>query len=360
MFPTEWLWYGRTPGARAARLLLLPASLMYSATKEARERLYSLGGRRARRETRPLPVPTVAIGNLEVGGTGKTPFAGWLAERYLARGAVPGIVHNGYAVDEVLHHRRTLPDAVITCHRDRLRAGREAAVQGADVLILDDALQARSIEPDLKIALIAAESRHAARWQLPAGPWRESLDALATADYVVITRKTAAREDGSWWRARLLQAGIDVPIGEVRLGISGFRFPPADKLLSCSAVSGLRVLALAGIGAPCRFGDQLRSLGAEVTLRARPDHHRYTRKELEKLFTRSGGFDRVVVTAKDAVKLGRLWPQEVADPLVAELKVEWEEGLEEFESLLPVVPADGAETFKQSGGSAATSRSTIG
>ena len=182
---TRWLWAQRSPGARLLRLILIPPAYLYQFLSAARAKAYAM---------RLLPseiptVPTIAVGNLTVGGSGKTPIATWIAQYYASRGVRPGIVLRGYGHDEGDVHRLRTPDAVVVENPDRLAAAREAVARGAKVLVLDDAYQRLDVGRDLNIAVVSAESSRAVRWTLPAGPWREGWNALRRADLVIITRK---------------------------------------------------------------------------------------------------------------------------------------------------------------------------
>src|SRR5690606_16535526 len=176
--------------ARAMRTLLLPASWIYAMVMRARAWSYSRGWR----TMHDLQLPVISVGNLTVGGSGKTPIAGWIAARFAARGLRPGILLRGVGGDEVLVHRESVPEAVVVADPDRAAGAAVARADGAQVLVLDDAFQRLSVLRELNICVLSVESMRAVRWSLPAGPWREQWPALARADAVVITRKRADRE----------------------------------------------------------------------------------------------------------------------------------------------------------------------
>ena len=161
----HWLW-GASPAARVARLPLIPLAGAYWAVMKLRA---AQGGAGAVR----LPLPTIAVGNLSVGGTGKTPLAAWIAAYCAARGRTPGILLRGYGGDEPLVHRRLVPQGVVVANPDRVAGAAAARAQGARVLVLDDAYQLLDVGRDLNIAVVSAESAAASPWPLPAGPWRE-------------------------------------------------------------------------------------------------------------------------------------------------------------------------------------------
>src|SRR5690242_4446166 len=182
----SWLW-GPSTAARLTRTPLIPLAGAYWTVMKLR-------AARARADAVRLPLPTIAVGNLSVGGTGKTPLAAWIAAYCAARGRTPGILLRGYGGDEPLVHRRLVPEAVVVANPDRVAGAVAARAQGARVLVLDDAYQLLGVGRDLNIVVVSAESAAASPWPLPAGPWREGRDALKRADLIVVTRKAASAE----------------------------------------------------------------------------------------------------------------------------------------------------------------------
>jgi len=328
-----WVW-GRASVARVVRLALVPLSLPYVAIVRVRATAYRRGVLRAKR----LILPTVAVGNLSVGGTGKTPLAAWIARRYVGQGRTPGILLRGYGGDEPLVHRRLVPEGVVVAHPDRVAGAVRARAAGADILVLDDAFQLLSVVRDLNIAVVSAESVEGSRWPLPAGPWREGWDALARADVIVVTRKraSAAAADALARRLERRRAGTLVCVAHLAVGrLEGMRSGTRHEL---PVLAGRRVLAAAGIADPETFATQLRGLGAIVQLQAYQDHHPYAEADLAGLVRGLAGADYVVVTEKDAVKLRGRWPGDVPEPLVAGLAVQWERNGHLLEHALDAVP----------------------
>jgi len=132
------------------------------------------------------PIPVIGVGNLAVGGTGKTPVSGWLISLLRAAGRRPALVARGYGRDELLLHREWNPDVPIIASPDRLRGVRQAAREGADVVVLDDGFQHRRLQRDFDVVLLSPSHPLPPRL-LPAGPWREGLDALRRADLILMT-----------------------------------------------------------------------------------------------------------------------------------------------------------------------------
>jgi tetraacyldisaccharide 4'-kinase len=328
----RWLWTSRRPDARLVRLALLPASALWRGAMAVRESAY----RRGWLAVRDLPLPSVAIGNLTVGGSGKTPIAIWVARYYVSSGLVPGILLRGYGADEVLVHQHAVPQAQVVADPDRAAGAERALARGAQVLVLDDAYQRLDVRRDLNIAVVSAETTRAVRWSLPAGPWREGLGALDRADAVVVTRKRATPE-AALALAADLQARIKGPVAIAYLGlqyvegmVSGLRHP-------ASTLAGKRVVAASGIADPDAFVAQTKATGAAVQVATWKDHHDYRDEDVAWLAHAARRADHVVITQKDAVKLRNRWPSSVPEPLVAMLDLEWEEGGEAIAAALDTV-----------------------
>ncbi len=331
----HWLW-GASAAARVARVPLIPLAGAYWAVMKLR-------AARARADAVRLPLPTIAVGNLSVGGTGKTPLAAWIAGYCAAHGRTPGILLRGYGGDEPLVHRRLVPQAVVVANPDRVAGAVAARAQGAEVLVLDDAYQLLGVGRDLNIAVVSTESAAGSPWPLPAGPWREGRDALDRADLIVVTRKSASVDAASALAEGLVRAGPGGPGGPpictVRLVISHLEGMRSGTRQELGVLAGRRVVAAAGIADPESFAQQLATASASVQLVAYQDHHAYRQADLERLVRAATGGDYVVVTEKDAVKLRRQWPGSVAEPLVAVLAVQWERNGRALEQAVDAVLA---------------------
>jgi len=277
--------------------LLLPLSLVFRFTVFARRMLY-----RARlRPVARIDVPVVIVGNITVGGSGKTPLVLWMVEHLAAAGWRPGIVSRGYGGsvassrdapvevttgsdarevgDEplLLAHRARCPVWVGADRAQACRALRSAHPE-CDVLVLDDGLQHYGLARDVEIAVV--DSRGFGNGFLfPAGPLREPVSRLGEVDAIV---RNGGDADGFAMR---LEGREFVNLAD-----------PA-RAVDAAALGSKRVHAVAGIGEPARFFAHLESLGLEVMQHAFPDHHAYRASELE-----FGDRLPVVMTEKDAVK----------------------------------------------------------
>jgi tetraacyldisaccharide 4'-kinase len=280
-----------------------------------------------------LPLPSVAIGNLTVGGSGKTPIAIWTARYYVSRGLVPGILLRGYGADEVLVHQHAVPEAQVVADPDRAAGAERALARGAQVLVLDDAYQRLDVHRDLNIAVVSSETTRAVRWPLPAGPWREGLRALNRADAVIITRKRASA-DAARNLAADLQGKIAGPVAIAHLGLHYVEGMVSGRRHAASTLAGKRVVAASGIADPDAFVAQTKATGAAVQVATWKDHHDYRDEDVAWLAHAARRADHVVITQKDAVKLRNRWPTTVPEPLVAMLDLEWEDGGERIAAAL--------------------------
>lgn len=329
----RWLWTDRGLAARIARFALLPASLLWHTGMTLRLMAY----RRGWIATRPLPLPVVAIGNLSVGGSGKTPIAAWVAAHYAERGARPAILLRGVGGDEALVHRELVPEAIVIPNADRHAGAIVAVAEGADVLVLDDAFQRLDVERDLNICLVSSESSQAVRWPLPAGPWREGLGALKRADFIIVTRKRADLATAHHLAADLHRSS-GRPVAIAHLELSVLRGLVSGREHQVASLEGKRVVAASAIADPDAFVAQIKRTGAQVQVATWKDHHLFRDEDVAWLAHAARRADAVVVTAKDAVKLRNRWPASVPEPLVAILQVTFEAGEAELRGALDAVP----------------------
>jgi tetraacyldisaccharide 4'-kinase len=324
------------------RAVLVPASLIYEAVMALRTLAY----RRGWLARHDLPLPAVAVGNLSVGGSGKTPIAGWIAARFARQGIRPGILLRGTGGDEAQVHRDAVPEAVVVPNPDRRLGAAEAVALGADVLVLDDAYQRLDVRRDLNLCVVSAEAARAVRWSLPAGPWREQWGALARADAVVVTRKRADRAVGEAVCGEIRER-FGGPVALARLELSVLEGLVSGRTYPVSALEGRRVVAACAIADPAAFVSQVKRTGAQVQVATWKDHHRFRDEDVAWLAHASRRADHVVITAKDAVKLRDRWPASVPEPLVAMLAITFEQGEAELCEAIDALVAPAARTVPQ-------------
>lgn len=317
----RWLWTSRRLDARLARAALLPLSGLWRLWMEGRATAARLGWI----QVYDLPLPSVAVGNLTVGGSGKTPVAIWIARYFAAKGMTPGVLLRGYGGDESRVHANAVPEAHVVADANRAAGAERAFARGAQVLVLDDAFQRLDLRPDLNVLVVSAETTRAVPWPLPAGPWRERWSALTRADLVIVTRKRASAETAAEF-AEELRGRFPGPVAVAHLGLarlegllSGRRMPP-------SSLAGRRVVAASAIADPEGFVTQTKATGAAVQVATWRDHYQYAAEDVAWLAHAARRADYLVITEKDAVKLRDRWPSDAPEPLVAVLDLTWEEG----------------------------------
>jgi tetraacyldisaccharide 4'-kinase len=301
----ERIWFGDSGIDRAARAVLSPLELLYRGVTGIRGTLYDLGIVPSAKSS----IPVVSIGNVTVGGTGKTPIAAFLASELSRRGLMPAIVMRGYGGDEPRVHARINPKVPVIVSSDRVQGIDEARRTGANIAVLDDAFQHRRAGRDVDLVLISADSWTGHHRTLPAGPYREPLSAISRATGVIITRKFASDETVSEVMSAVARLAPGKPVIVALLSHADLIRETGIRTVSDVAdIAGKSVLAIAAVGNPHVFFDQLDCAGGRITRRAFPDHHRFDRAEAEQLAKEAANHDFAICTLKDAVKLGPLWP----------------------------------------------------
>lgn len=298
----EWLrrqWRGHT----LWHVVLLPLSLLFAVLVALRHLAYRFGLLKSYR----LPVPVIVVGNLSVGGTGKTPLVLWIVELLRKQGYRPGIVSRGYrgrvrnpqSVTATSDPVLVGDEPVLLAQRaqcpvwvgvDRVRVARAllSARPDCDVLVSDDGLQHYRMQRDFEIAVVDGRLRFGNRLMLPAGPLREPVSRLGSVDAIVITEGEA----GPGQFAMRLR-------GDVFYNIQN-----RQRTATARDFVGRRLHAVAGIGHPARFFNHLRQLGLDVIEHGFPDHHVYQPHELH-----FESADAILMTEKDAVKCVAFAPE---------------------------------------------------
>jgi tetraacyldisaccharide 4'-kinase len=343
--PLERAWWGTPPPwpERLAVWLLLPLAALFGAAAALRGWLFATGLRPAALAAAPV----VSVGNLAVGGAGKTPVAVAIARRLQRRGRAVAVLSRGYGAtraddrivadgravllgaaeggDEPVLIARRLPGVRVLCGPRRAAlAPRAVEALGADALLLDDGFQHRALARDLDVVVLDAANPVGNGHLLPAGPNREPVAALRRAGLVWLSRvdqadparlerwRRAAREATGREPVESRHAPVDVVDGALRTS------------LGLGALRGARVLLLSGLARPGAFRRTVEGLGAVVAAERRfPDHHRFTAAEVDEALAAAAaaGCARVVTTEKDAVRLD---PARAGDPRLAVVLVEAE------------------------------------
>ena len=302
----------RDPVSVAFRIGLGVLEVPYAAVVAARNVCYDYGLLPVKRP----PIPIVSVGNLTLGGTGKSPMVAWLTQFFLDQGCRPGIISRGYGQtkggvnDEFLELAFRFPMVPHRQNPNRFAAAQDfLSERGADILILDDAFQHRRIARDWDIVLLDASEPFGFDRIFPRGTLRESLTSLQRADALLLSRADRiAEEERHRIRKRVQKFAPDAVWGEIA-HIPYSLISPSRQEFGVTEVLGKRVLGFCGIGNPAAFRATLERCGAEVVdLVLFPDHHRFTpedRQRLAKLAARSN-VDAAICTMKDLVKLGEV------------------------------------------------------
>ncbi|RJG15119.1 tetraacyldisaccharide 4'-kinase [Massilia cavernae] len=284
---------------------LWPLSLLFRALAALRARLFKSGVLASTR----LPVPVVVVGNIFIGGTGKTPLTIWLVEALRDAGFTPGIISRGHGGEEggapravtpqsnaqevgdepLLMARRTGCPVVVG--RKRAEAGQAllAAHPSVDVLVADDGLQHYALQRDVEVVLF--DGRGVGNgWLLPAGPLREP---------------PSRRRDFTVVNAPQLAPGLIQSVGgqPFQMRLAGEYAEPlaGGARVPLASLAGKRIVAAAGIGNPQRFFDMLRGAGLAFGELPLPDHHDFLDHPFDHV-----NADLILITEKDAVKCGQI------------------------------------------------------
>ncbi|MEN8374425.1 MAG: tetraacyldisaccharide 4'-kinase [Gemmatimonadota bacterium] len=288
-------------GRAAADAALWPAELAYRGVSAARRAAYRRGLLRAHEP----PIPVVSIGNLVLGGAGKTPVAAYIVRLLGELGARPALVHGDYARDEPDLHRRWNPDAPVIGDPSRIAAVRRAAQAGADVAVLDDGFQHLALARSLDVVLVPAE-----RWQdaprlLPRGPWREPPAALSRADFVALTHRGADERALAAARSGVARVIGAPPGGDIVIEPASWSPLGAPDQTTADGPAGPAV-AVCAIAHPEGFRSSATAAGCVVAeLLGYRDHHEFTERDLDDIVAAASGRP-VVTTEKDEGKLARL------------------------------------------------------
>lgn len=322
------------------RWLLRTASLPYALAMRLRNLAYARGWLAVTRS----PLCVISVGNLSVGGTGKTPMVAWLAQWLRAKQLRVAVLSRGYGQldsgqnDEGLELELRFPDVPHLQHPDRVASAKLAEVElDMQVLLLDDGFQHRRLARDVDIVLLDATHPQPANWLLPGGLMREPLASLRRADVVVLSRvdQVAVEQVERLQRkvARCAPQAAIVSASHRAAALWSGQYAPR----AITRLQGMPVLAFCAIGNPEAFFTNLTQLGAQLLDRRQwPDHHAYTAEDLASLHAWCGDFPAaqlVLCTMKDWVKIRE--PQLAGKELAAvQIELQFTSGASELEQRL--------------------------
>lgn len=321
---------GPAPGL-ALRAGAAACSCLYGLGAWGRRSLYDRGWLQAKR----LPVPVLSLGNLVVGGVGKTPLTAFLAQRCQAAGCRVAIVSRGYggearginvvsdgrqiflkpprAGDEAYLLALKLPGIPVITGPDRYQAGWRAwEAFRPEVILLDDGFQHFQLHRDLDVVLLDAARPFGNGWLLPRGPLREPVATLKRPLVLVLTRYEADRHQANWEDVRAAFPAATVVRAAFRLSLA-LRYPGAQAV-SLTELANLTLTGLAGLARPEVFAASLRDAGVDLRgFFSFPDHHAFTAAELAGVVdaARGQGAAGLVTTEKDWARLADDWASDL-------------------------------------------------
>ncbi len=324
--------YWDKPDAPVVTAGLSVLSFGYRVVLAARERAY----RWRLLSTGRLPCPVVSVGNITVGGSGKTPMVEQVALCLRELGALPAVVSRGYgrdsrgigivadregqrlgpraAGDEPVLLADRLPGIPVIVGENRFEAGQVAVDQcGATAIVLDDGFQHRTLQKDLEILVVNGRAPWGNRRLFPRGMLREPLSALGRADVLVVTNPPSA-VDAEATTGTIRRHNKRAPVLVASYQVIGARAMPDGRELQPGELSGRRLLAFAGLGSPRGFADTLVATGVDVAgLVEYPDHYWFEQRDLAELAQHAGavGAEGLITTEKDWIRLRSLTPPRV-------------------------------------------------
>lgn len=312
------------PVFKPLKWLLYLASRLYGAGIWLRALLYKFGIFKRHR----VPMNVISVGNITLGGTGKTPFVIALAK--ILKDEMKkevSVLIRGYGWDEQAMLRTSLPAIPILVGEDRVKAARRTIkVNGSDAAILDDGFQYWELERDLDIILIDSRNPFGNGQLFPRGILREPKDSARRADIAVFTKINKRLCDIDTIRGELKKIKEDIIFLEALHKPKEIYEMRTKKTLDLTYARDKRVILFSSIGDPEYFEETVRDMGSNIIMHIKfPDHHNYTKTDIENIAKACGGrnFDILLTTEKDSVKLNRLGLS-IADYTVAVLSVEME------------------------------------
>ena len=280
--------------------------------------------------TRRFSVPIISVGNLTLGGTGKSPMVAWLCRYFLERNLHPGLISRGYKKsahegnDEFLEMSHRFPTVPHLQQKDRASAiQRLLHTEQVDLIILDDAFQHRRVARNIDLVLLDATAPFGFGHIFPRGTLREPLGALQRADIVLLTRSDWANDtERQKIRQQVLSINPNIVWGETVHTPTSLISAHSLAAEPITSISGQSVLAFCGIGNPAAFRKTVEQCGVHVAkLIPFPDHYHYTPRDTDALvqIAKELGTDLILCTMKDLVKLA---PTDFSESLLRAVSIE--------------------------------------
>jgi tetraacyldisaccharide 4'-kinase len=341
---------GAAPAGPLLRGAAAALALCYGLGSRSRRRLYDRGWLAPQR----LPAPVLSVGNLTVGGTGKTPFTAFLARSYQAAGCRPVILSRGYggrtrgcqvvsdgcrlrlqpplAGDEAYLLAAKLPGVPVVTGSNRHQAGLLAwEVFRPDLFLLDDGFQHFQLHRDLDVVLVDADRPFGNGRLLPRGPLREPVATLTRPLVLALSRYEDRRHRPLWQALR--EAFPAATVVRVAFHLQDAVRHPGGPRQALAALAGIKLAGLASLARPEVFAASLQAYGLELQrLFVFPDHHPYSAQDVAQVVAaaREEGAAGLITTEKDWVRLARVWSGDLplyVVPLSVSLLDDWPEHL---------------------------------
>jgi tetraacyldisaccharide 4'-kinase len=332
-----------------------PQALLRAASSLYEKGLQKDQTKRLRKRVK-LPAPVISIGNLSVGGTGKSPLTIWICKFLLKIGLHPAVLSRGYARrgrspglvppldnpfeisglfgDEPVMISEYLPSVPVRVESNRAASGMAALARGGvDVLVLDDGFQHLGLYRDLDIVLLDGRNAFGNGFVLPAGPLREPPSNLKRADALVITH-AGEGGDAAALGDKLRGLFPGMPVFACRHTLRGVSLTKGKPLFPLSSLLNRKAVIFSGIARPEGFFNDLRKAGLKICdSLSFPDHHRYTTGDLSEIFGSASkyGAEVIITTAKDAIRIPLPYRNSIA---VAEMGIDFGPDREGFCSLV--------------------------
>jgi len=306
--------------ARACRVGLSLLEMPYSLVIKIRNFMFDKGLRKIHK----LDVPVISVGNLTVGGTGKTPFVAWLAQKFLDEGKLPAIVSRGYHADETGWNdeakelKLLLPDVPQAFSKNRFMAAQRLLAEynhnksnnnndkNIDVIILDDGFQHRKLYRDKNILIVDATNPFGYDRLMPRGLLRESISGIRRTDVVVLSRSDRVDDIKKDKLREIVKKYSPNAFWQEITHTPRFLLFSSGKKEEIQTISGQSAVAFCGLGNPGVFFQTVEDCGCRILDRLTyPDHYIYTKNDLRKIVSLSQAVDAqyIICSLKDFVKI---------------------------------------------------------
>lgn len=321
------------PVSQCAKVCLLPLSYIYGCLITIHHFFYKINLLKSRK----VPIPVISVGNITLGGTGKTPFVIMLAER-LAKKKKTAVLIRGYGDDEwkMLEERFKNSGVKVFVGRDRVKRAERARSDGFEILVLDDGFQHRRLKRDLDIVLLDSTNPFGNRHLFPRGVLRDGLATLGKAGIIVLTKVDKGGDNVSMLEEEIKKIAPQTPVIRARHKAKNLSRIDTGSVMDISFIKDKTVCLVSAICDPVYFRHTVEKIGARLGAEfIFSDHYLYKQSDLGRIFKKCEDRDIgiVVTTEKDVVKLKALEIPETGPQILAlAIELEIESGEKELEN----------------------------